>query len=265
MNRHRRIAVLAGTVGIAVVFLAVLVVARLSHEVEQHVANPSTTGSAPSPLRSDRAGSPSFGPDPGAPEFSPTTEAPLWPVPTFTDGCGPQDRPSADLGISSADRECAMASSPPRPHAGHRQYEMELVALAALLGLAVAIAATYLLLRRRSAEKARRADQLRRWRTASAILDDIASEIMAFELDPQAPCARPLLGDVTEPATADFYKAYAAAHDLRTSGIPCDEEAIRAFAAAVTHARRAFDAADLNARSKAGGFARQAQGPSSPW
>lgn len=257
MSRHRRIAGLAGAVGGAVVFLAVFVVPLLSDERGSDAANPSTTGAALSPSRSDRREPSSSVLAPGAPEFSPTSEAPLWPVPTFTDGCGPRDTPW------TADQGCATA--PAQPDAGRRQHGVQLAVLATLPGLIVAIAAIYLLLRRR-ADKARRADQLRRWRMASAKLDDIASAIMAFELDPQSRHARPLLGDVSEPATAAFYTAYTAAHNLRTPAIPRDEEAITAFAAAVSNARRAFDAADLNARSKSGGaLARQARDVSSPW
>lgn len=257
MNRHRRIAVLVGTVGIAGLLLAAVVLPVIADQLSPHVPTPPATdaatngpaGGAPSSARFD--GEPSSVVRQGTPELSPTTEASFWPVPTFKDDCGPQARPSADPTAGSADQGCDVAPSASPSRADHRSREAELAVLATLVGLVVAITAA-LLAWRRGAAKARRAEQIRRWLRASVVLDDIASEILAFELDPQAPYTRPLLADVREPATAEFYKAYTATHSLRTPVTPPDEGAITAFAAAVANARRAFDAADLNARTKAG-------------
>lgn len=249
MNRHRRIAVLAGTVGIAGLLLAAVVLPVIADQLSPHAATSGPLGGAPGSARSD--GGPPSAARPGTPEFSPSTEASLWPVPTFKDDCGPQAKPSADPPAGSGDQGCDMAPSASPPRDGHRSHEVHFAVLAILVALAMAIMAALLTWRRRAA-KARRAEQIRRWRRACVILDDIASEIMAFELDPHARYTRPLLADVSEPATAEFYKAYTAAHSLRTPVTPPDEGAITAFAAAAADARRAFDAADLNARTKAG-------------
>lgn len=248
MNRHRRIAVLAGTVGIAGLLLAAVVLPLIADQLGPQVATSGPVGGAPGSARSDDG--PSSAARPGTPELSPTTEASLWPVPAFKDDCGPQARSSAAPPAGPADQGCDMAPSASPPRAGPRSRELEVAVLAMLVGLVVAITAALLTWRLRAA-KARRAEQIRRWRRACVVLDDIASEIMAFELDPQARYTRPLLADVSEPSTAEFYKAYTEAHNLRTAAIPCDEEAITAFAAAVTNARLTFDAADLNARNQA--------------
>lgn len=245
MNRRRRIVVLAITVGAAGLALAALAVALISHALTAPMTGHS---SPPRDPNSAAAQPPSSAAHPLIPELSPTTEAPLWPIPTFHDDCKPQPTPSTDAAASSTDQACDPPALAVRPDTARRQPQLELWALAVLIGAATASIAAggYLLVRRR------RADQRRRWQSATATLDDIASAIMAFELDPHSPDTRPLLGDVNEPATAHFYAAYTTAQNLRTPAIPGDEQTITAFTSAVTHARRAFEAADLNARRKAG-------------
>lgn len=191
----------------------------------------------------DRPAPPSFGP----PELSPTTAASLWPVPSFKDSCqlAATDRdPIDNPGAAACGPQGAPAPSGPPDH----RDAMELAALAAGVGLvgAGALGAGWLAYRRR-----RRADQIRRWRAGTVALDETAAEVMKFELDPLAPYTRPLLGDVTEPATAAFYSAYSAAQHRHAPTIPPDEESISGFVAAATAARRAFEVADLNARTKA--------------
>jgi hypothetical protein len=98
----------------------------------------------------------------------------------------------------------------------------------------------------------RRQSQLDRWATAGAAFNEICSALAEFETDPESVYFnRPLLADVTEPASAAFYTAFAAAQDLHTENVPVDDDTITAFAAATAAARTAFDAADANARRKA--------------
>ena len=93
----------------------------------------------------------------------------------------------------------------------------------------------------RHAENDRRVDQIRRWRIGTTALDETASAVMAFEMDPEAVLfTRPLLADVDEAATAAFYSAYGAAQNLRTPVIPPDEAAITASVTAALEAQRAF-------------------------
>lgn len=191
----------------------------------------------------DRPAPPSLGP----PELSPATAASLWPVPSFKDGCqlAATDRdPIDNPGAAACGPQGAPAPSGPHDH----RDTMELAALVARLGLigGGALGAGSLVYRRR-----RRADQIRRWRVGTVALDETAAEVIKFELDPLAPYTRPLLGDVTEPATAAFYSAYSAARHRHASTIPPDEESISGFVAAATAARREFDVTDLNARTKA--------------
>lgn len=70
-------------------------------------------------------------------------------------------------------------------------------------------------------------------------------------MDPESIFNRHLLGDVTEPATADFYAAFDKACSRYRETAPDERNAVTAFADAANKARRAFAAADQNARTKA--------------
>lgn len=99
---------------------------------------------------------------------------------------------------------------------------------------------------------ARRETQRNRWAKAVNNFNEICAALAEFETDPESVYfTRPLLADVTEPASAAFYTALGAAQDLHTETVPVDDPTITEFAAAVAAARTAFDIADANARRKA--------------
>ncbi|WP_102145697.1 hypothetical protein [Mycobacterium hubeiense] len=80
----------------------------------------------------------------------------------------------------------------------------------------------------------------------------VSERLWDFESDPEsAYFTRPLLADVTEPDSAQFYSAYAKAQALHTEMVPLDDESIAAFVTAAGEAERAFGVADENARRKA--------------
>ena len=203
----------------------------------------------------------------GLAELSPTTEDTLWPVPTFKDGCQPQKTPGSNPADNADAQGCDPDIFQAQPRPTDWRAALDIAGAATLVALVGgATVGGWLLLSRRRAGKDRRADQIRRWQIGTKALDDIASAVMTFEMDPQSVLStRPLLADVDEPATAAFYSAYSAAQALRTPVIPSDEDAITAFVAAASSAQRAFEAADANARSKAqrGDRAQSAVCPSS--
>lgn len=102
------------------------------------------------------------------------------------------------------------------------------------------------------AQQARRAAQIELWHQGVTTLAHTSEALMAFENDPESVYfTRRLLADVTEPATAAFYTAFGTAQALCTETVPADTDMIIAFVDAATAARRAFNAADENARRKA--------------
>ncbi|BBX30511.1 hypothetical protein B7435_30095 [Mycolicibacterium peregrinum] len=133
-----------------------------------------------------------------------------------------------------------------------------LVAIIALTVLVMAVLAWFAWrhLTKRGVDKreqqARRDGQIALWTQGLNALDKTSEALMEFETDPESVYfTRPLLGDVSEPATAAFYTAYGAARNLCTETIPSESSLVIAFAEAAENARRAFGVADENARSKA--------------
>ncbi|OCB26052.1 MULTISPECIES: hypothetical protein [Mycobacterium] len=131
----------------------------------------------------------------------------------------------------------------------------------ATIGLGILIAALlilgtsrYLTSRRvdKRAQQERRAAQIQLWQQGVTTLADTSEALMAFENDPESVYfTRRLLGDITEPATAAFYTAFGTAQALCTETVPADTDMVIAFVDAAAAARRAFGAADENARRKA--------------
>jgi hypothetical protein len=185
--------------------------------------------------------------------------APLWPVPRFEDGCQWSNAPSSIPSGGSALPPCDPGTSTPTAHHSGTDWPRLLAFLGVLGAVAVlgaVIGGGWWLLNRFRAERRsdnhRRAEQIRRWQTGTATLAEVNAAVMAFEMDPEAVFfSRPLLADVTEPATSAFYTAYGAAQDLQSAEIPTDDDAVAAFVGAAGAALRAFKAADANARRKA--------------
>lgn len=96
-----------------------------------------------------------------------------------------------------------------------------------------------------------RAAQVELWTKGLADYRATCDELVAFETNLESIFDRPLLGDVTEPATAAFYTAFETAQQLHLENIPCNDDHIHRFVAAAKAARRAFADADTNARTKA--------------
>ncbi len=135
-----------------------------------------------------------------------------------------------------------------------------LAVIGAVLGsvLAMSGAGFYLwrsVSRHRSASREareRRSAQLERWSKGVKAVASVSERLWDFESDPEsAYFTRPLLADVTEPDSAQFYSAYAKAQALHTEMVPLDDESIAAFVTAAGEAERAFGVADENARRKA--------------
>lgn len=130
------------------------------------------------------------------------------------------------------------------------------VALLLLAATATVIAAIWWALSRRRAHirerNARRQTQIDRWNRGLAILNATSDALAEFEFDKaEVYFNRPLLGVLTEPASAEFYDAYATAVNLKTDDIPIDDDTITTFVNAATKAHTAFTRADENARNKA--------------
>lgn len=130
------------------------------------------------------------------------------------------------------------------------------IALLLLAATATVIAAIWWALSRRRAHirerNARRQTQIDRWNLGLATLNATSDALAEFEFDKaEVYFNRPLLGVLTEPASAEFYDAYATAVNLKTDNIPVDDETITTFVNAATKAHTAFTRADENARSKA--------------
>lgn len=98
----------------------------------------------------------------------------------------------------------------------------------------------------------RRQRQLDLWAKGVAAFDAVSEALTQFEMDWESVCfTRPLLADVSEPATAEFHQAFTAAQSLYTETVPADDSAIAAFVDAAAKARVAFTRADDNATRKA--------------
>jgi len=183
----------------------------------------------------------------------------LWPVPTFYDGCRWTGGPGSDPGTGSARQPCDPGTVAPDVHHDVVDWRSVIdvagaVGMIALLGAGFGGGWWWLSRRRakRRAQDERRAVQIRRWNTAAADLAQADAAVMAFEMDPESVFfTRPLLADVTEPASSAFYTAYSTAHGLHASVVPADDDAITAFVTAASDALRAFEEADANARCKA--------------
>lgn len=126
----------------------------------------------------------------------------------------------------------------------------------AVLAAAALIFATWRYLAQRAVDKraqhARRAAQIELWQQGLKVLGATRQAVMDFETDPESVYfTRRLLGIVSEPRTAAFYTALGTAESLCTDTIPADTDMITAFVEAANAARRAFNAADENARRKA--------------
>lgn len=97
-------------------------------------------------------------------------------------------------------------------------------------------------------DRERETETARLWDRHVAALNEIKGSYVEFETDPWSAFRRPLLGDVTEPATAAFHDAFAHAQDLHTDTRPTSRELVNDFGAAVRAATRAWQAADQHAR-----------------
>jgi hypothetical protein len=131
--------------------------------------------------------------------------------------------------------------------------------LGVLAATATATGLVYLAWRTVSTQRDRRRDaatkrsaQQQRWAIGERSLAETSTHVMEFETDPESVYfTRPLLADVSEPATAAFYTALAEAHALCIDTVPTDDQQITAFVTAATNAQRAFTAANDNALRKA--------------
>lgn len=89
------------------------------------------------------------------------------------------------------------------------------------------------------------------WKSAVEALSKLTADFAAYEFDPQAVLIeRPLLRDLTEPATARFYDAFGDANALLTSTKPDTKGEVDTFVSAVERAVRAWDVANDNALRK---------------
>lgn len=174
----------------------------------------------------------------------------------------PED-PTATTAITSAPSSAPTPATPTPPESQPHHEPIDwtwaaylAVGLALLVAAIALIATTWWALSRRHSQirqrRARRHNQIDRWNRGLATLNATSAALAEFEFDREEVCFnRPLLGVLDEPATAEFYDAYATALDLRTDTIPLDDNAIATFVAAATKARNAFTRADENARRKA--------------
>lgn len=106
--------------------------------------------------------------------------------------------------------------------------------------------------RARAVRNDTRAAQVSRWEVATDEMNSVLGKIAAFETSPEDVCfTRPLLADVSEPSTAEFYAALERVQVMHVDAAPHDEKRIDDFAAAVSAASRAFNVADDNALRKA--------------
>lgn len=127
--------------------------------------------------------------------------------------------------------------------------------IAAVVGVLLAIGLVAWLAARRARSLRSRAGthELRavRWEAAVRVWQTITEALMEFETDPASIFDRPLLGDVTERATARFYEKFDHAANLLPE--PGDRSGIDPgpFADAAAAALRAYRAADENARTRA--------------
>lgn len=135
---------------------------------------------------------------------------------------------------------------------------LAIIAVVVLFVVALSFAAFYLwrsVSRHRSAAQEardRREAQLQRWAKGVKAVTSVSEKLWEFEADPESVYfTRPLLADVTEPASARFYTAYSKVQALQTETVPFDDELIGDFVTAAAEAERAFGAADDNARRKA--------------
>ena len=90
------------------------------------------------------------------------------------------------------------------------------------------------------------------WTLAKGRLEALAQTFMDFENDPLSYYfTRPLLRDVSEHDTAEFYRLWNEAQRLDTERMPAKEYRVDTFIDAVAAAERAWDVADANAKRKA--------------
>lgn len=102
--------------------------------------------------------------------------------------------------------------------------------------------------------------RLSTWEDARDALNTVTSAFAAVEFSPvDLAVDKRMLADVTVPATARFYDAYATATGLSTQDRPADENTIAAFIAAVDSARRAWAAAHRYACDNPAGAALDEQ------
>ena len=152
-------------------------------------------------------------------------------------------------------------AAPPAPAGPVEPTDWTIVGLVATIAVTVLVMAVlpwfaWRHLTKRGVDKrerqARRDAQIALWAQGLKALDETSEALMEFETDPESVYfTRPLLGDVSEPATAAFYTAYGTVQNLCTETIPTESTMVIAFAEAAENARRAFGVADQNARSKA--------------
>lgn len=107
--------------------------------------------------------------------------------------------------------------------------------------------------RARAAEReALRRSQIDWWNIGVTAYAEASDGLWEFEKDPMSVyITRPLLADISEPASADFYTAYGLATERHAEAIPTDDAGIEAFVTAAKQARDTFVRADDNARRKA--------------
>ncbi|MFV8227462.1 hypothetical protein [Mycolicibacterium fortuitum] len=166
-----------------------------------------------------------------------------------------------DLSSSNSSAPVKTPSPPASPVPADPPTDWSTVVLVAIIAVAVLAVAVLMLfawrhLTKRGADKreqqARRKDQIEMWQRGLKVLAETQEALMEFEIDPESVYfTRRLLADVNEPSTAAFYTALGAAQTLCTETIPTDPALITEFVNAANAARRAFAAADENARSKA--------------
>lgn len=134
---------------------------------------------------------------------------------------------------------------------------LTIVGVAALVCVVCGIGLVIFLLRGKSAsstptqsqlDREREAETARLWDRHVSALNELKQSYLDFETDPWSAFRRPLLGDVSEPATAAFHEAFAHAQDLHTSPPPASRELVDEFGAAVRAAARAWEVADQHAR-----------------
>ena len=172
------------------------------------------------------------------------------------------------LGTDDADDPTGAAAPVPAPQAApnpltaqdSEPFDWSVLAIIggtiAAIGVAVAlvIAAKRARIRRKTEHTRReqaRAAQLELWAKGVDAYSATCDGLMEFETNLESIFDRPLLGDITEPATATFYAAFEIAQERHLENVPYNDDQIQQFVDAATTAHRAFAAADTNARTKA--------------